>query len=150
MKKLIVAYLLILLVSAVTLGLTLYCGVLKTASPFMTVSIYCSLLGLIGGITHCLRAFYLHSSLLKNWQTEWEAWYFIRPIVSGIMGFISLLFIKAGLLVFSNDASINIENRIILYLIVAFLAGYNVQNFLKKIDEISKSCLGIEEKEPPK
>lgn len=139
-----------MLASVVALGISLCCGFLKHISPFMTLSIYCSLLGLLGGITHCLRALYLHNCFLKNWQTEWEIWYFIRPIVSGIMGFISLLFIKAGLLVFSNNAALDIENRTVFYLIVAFFAGYNVQNFLKKIDEVSKSFIGIEKKIPLK
>ena len=66
------------------------------------------------------------------------------------MGFISLLFIKAGLLVFSNEPVTTMETKILPYFVVAFLAGYNVQNFLKKLEDISQATLGIDKKADPK
>lgn len=78
----------------------------------------------------------------------WEVWYFIRPPVSGVMGLVALIFLKAGLLVFSGDVSITgDEKRYFAFLAVAFIAGYNVQNFLLKIEEISKASLGIKKRE---
>jgi hypothetical protein len=66
----------------------------------------------------------------------------IFAIVSGILGFISLVFIKAGLFVFTAEGGSNL----MAYLAIAFIAGYNVQNFLAKLEEVSKATLGIGKK----
>jgi len=149
MNKLIVIYLILLLIVVVLLGTSIYYDCIYLGSPDAKLAACCIVVGVLGGVTHCLRAFYLHHCVLKDWQADWAPWYFIRPVVSGVMGFISMLFIKAGLLAFSSTTDVQVENRIVLYLAVAFLAGYNVQNFLKKIEEVSESLLGVKKKIPP-
>lgn len=117
-------------------------------SEIIELATYCLFFGMLGGLVNCLRSLYLHTSLLKDWDPKWEVWYFIRPIVSGVIGVVSLIFLKAGLLIFSGEISLAGKERYFAYLAVAFLAGYNVQNFLLKIEEISKTSLGIKRKEP--
>ena len=148
MNKLIIIYQILLLVAVIVLGASVYYDVINLVSPNAKLVVCCALVGILGGVTHCLRAFYLHRCVLKDWQADWASWYFIRPMVSGVMGFISVLFIKAGLLAFSNTTGVQTENRTVLYLAVAFLAGYNVQNFLKKLEEVSESLLGVKRKTP--
>jgi hypothetical protein len=148
-NKLIVIYLILLLIAVVLLGASICYNFINLSSPDAKLAACCALVGVLGGVTHCLRAFYLHHCMLKDWQADWAPWYFIRPVVSGVMGFVSMLFIKAGLLAFSSTTDVQVENRTVLYLAVAFLAGYNVQNFLKKLEEVSESLLGVKRKTPP-
>ena len=151
MKKIITPYLLIILAITVIFGLSIFCKRIDFKNPLLETAAYCLLFGMLGGIIYCIRGYYQHHSVLKNWDSSWEAWYFIRPIVSGVMGFISLVFIKAGLLVFASDSNISVEgNKIIAYFAVAFIAGYNVQNFLVKLEDIFSVILGIEKKVLPK
>ncbi|MDP8212127.1 MAG: hypothetical protein P9X22_02400 [Candidatus Zapsychrus exili] len=147
MKKIITIYLLFLLVVILFLGLAIHINYITIKSETIKISVYCSLFGLLGGVSHCLRSVYLHTCVLKNWDLEWVYWYFIRPVISMIMGFMSMIFLKAGLLALSSDSlMMATSSKTVLYLAVAFLAGYNVQNFLKKIDAIGKATLGIEKK----
>lgn len=99
-----------------------------------------SYIGGIGGVMYCLRAVYLNRCVFKRWEKEWEVWYYIRPITSTISGFISCIFLKAGLLVL--EAS-NKDSTSYGYLAVAFIAGYNVDNFMNKIESIAQSVWGI-------
>ena len=101
----------------------------------------CSFVGAIGGILYCLRGVYLNKCVRKNWDKDWHVWYYLRPIASTISGFVSFIFLKAGLLVL--DAGSN-ENAISFgYLAVAFIAGYNVDNFLKKLESVACEIWGI-------
>jgi hypothetical protein len=101
----------------------------------------CALIGVIGGILYCLRAVYLNKCVHKQWDKDWEVWYYLRPITSGISGFISCIFLKAGLLVLAADTQPDaIEYG---YLAIAFIAGYNVDNFMKKLEEVASSVWGI-------
>ncbi|OGX18107.1 MAG: hypothetical protein A3K83_00220 [Omnitrophica WOR_2 bacterium RBG_13_44_8b] len=127
-------------------GLTLY-GIIDFKYEMVKIAMYCFVFGMIGGILHCLRSIYLHRSLIGDWDSRWDVWYFLRPVVSGTVGIISMIFIKAGLLIFTPG--IEVESRLMAYLAVAFAAGYNVKNFLIKIEDVSKAILGIEKKEFP-
>ena len=101
----------------------------------------CASFGLIGGVIYCLRGVYVNRCVKGSWDSNWEAWYYLRPITSGISGFISLVFLKAGLLVLEADQSP--EAISYGYLAIAFIAGYNVDNFMKKIESIAKTLWGI-------
>ena len=101
----------------------------------------CASFGLIGGLTYCLRGVYLSRCVKGSWDSNWETWHYLRPITSGISGFISLVFLKAGLLVLEADQSP--EAISYGYLAIAFIAGYNVDNFMKKIESIAKTLWGI-------
>jgi hypothetical protein len=45
-----------------------------------------------------MRSVYLNACVRRNWDAAWEPWYYIRPFASLICGFVSCLFLKAGLL----------------------------------------------------
>jgi uncharacterized membrane protein len=101
----------------------------------------CTLLGIIGGALYCIRAVYLNKCVLKQWDENWEVWYYLRPIASAISGFVSCVFLKAGLIVM--EAETNPDAITFGYLAVAFIAGYNVDNFMKKLESIASSVWGI-------
>lgn len=104
--------------------------------------IYCTLTGGLGGVLYCLRAVYLNRCIRGEWDKNWETWYFLRPLVSLISGTVSYIFLKAGLLILEAqeiDSSTNFG-----FIALAFIAGLNVDNFIKKIESIAQSAWGIE------
>ena len=105
------------------------------------IFVRCTLVGVVGGILYCLRAVYINKCVRKSWDKDWEVWYYLRPITSGISGLVSCIFLKAGLLVL--EAAPKTEAISFGYLAVAFIAGYNVDNFLKKLESIASSAWGI-------
>lgn len=140
MRKLIIPFLLVLLLLNIVIGFLVFYKRIDFKSSFIDIGTYCVVFGVLGGIVQCFRGYYLHAGVYKDWDDNWNIWYYIRPVVSGILGFVSLVFIKAGLFVFSSEGG----NNLMAYLAVAFIAGYNVQNFLTKLEEISKATLSIE------
>jgi hypothetical protein len=103
----------------------------------------CILSGGFGGFVYLARAVYLNACVRKNWDVDWEPWYYIRPTVSLVMGGVGFLFLKAGLLVLDSSNAGGSSNVGILAL--AFIAGLNVDRFIQRIEEASKSIWGIEE-----
>lgn len=140
MRK-IILYLLWWLVAAVILLMTDQVFAMPKWYATNVVFAKCTALGVIGGLLYCLRAIYVNKCVQKHWDTDWEIWYYLRPIASAISGFISCIFLKAGLLVLEADAAP--EAVSFGYLAVAFIAGYNVDNFAKKLEEVASSIWGI-------
>ena len=99
------------------------------------------LFGLVGGCTYCIRGLYLQYCVKKEWDNRWIVWHIIRPFVSAICGAISLLLVKAGLLLFAVSHT-NLQSHYGIYAL-AFVAGLNVDNFIKKIESIFKELIGI-------
>jgi len=91
-------------------------------------SIYYSMLG---GILYCLRAVYLEKCVKNRWDSNWETWYYIRPIVSALIGCIVYILLKVGLLVLEAEQIINPTNY--GFLAVSFIAGLNGNKFLNLI-----------------
>lgn len=103
--------------------------------------IRCILIGGIGGVLYCIRGVYLNYSVRNQWDDKWRPWYYIRPVASLIMGGISYVFLKAGLILL--DASAAEASSDFGFLAVSFIAGLNVDNFVKKIEDIAQSSFGI-------
>ncbi len=106
------------------------------------LAIDCILIAALGGCLYCIRAVYLNKCIRKNWDREWETWYYIRPITSAISGLVAYIFLKAGLVIL--EASSEADSGNFGYLAFAFVAGLNVDKFFLKIEEISKATFGIE------
>ena len=100
------------------------------------------LVSTIGGVMYCLRAIYLEKCVNNRWDSNWEIWYYIRPLTSLIGGFVAYIFLKAGLIVMEAKQEIGADN--FGFLALSFIAGYNVSNFLKKIENIAQSAFGVE------
>ncbi len=102
----------------------------------------CGIIAGVAGVIYCLRGVYISKCVRQVWNDLWLPWYFIRPIVSPICGFVSYYFLKAGLLVL--DAGQSQEHQYFGFYAIAFVAGYNVDKFLSKIEQLSEAAWGIE------
>jgi len=103
----------------------------------------CILFGGLGGVTYCLRGVYINACLRKQWDVDWLPWYLLRPIVSMILGGVSYLFVKSGLLLLGATQD-PIEGSQLGILAVAYIAGLNVDRFLAKIEDIGSTVWGVE------
>ena len=101
----------------------------------------CVAVGVVGGVLYCLRAVYIHKCVENNWTTRWETWYYLRPITSGISGLVAYLFLQAGLIVLDATQEPSAANY--GYFTIALIAGLNVDNFVKRIEEIALTTFGI-------
>lgn len=147
MKK-IISYLLTLLVC---LGIFVYCVIKPNPLPLFQqfrLALLCVTLGGVGGCVYCLRGVYLNACVRKSWDSDWQPWYYIRPIVSLAAGGISYVFLKAGLLVLEAEKATDSGN--FGFLALAFVAGLNVDKFIAKIEEIAQSVWGIEKSKTAK
>lgn len=108
----------------------------------LRVPLMCGAIAYVGGALYCFRAIYLNKCVYKRWDPDWHVWYFIRPITSTITGAVSYLFLKAGLLVL--ESSSNADASEIGFFALAFIAGFNVDKFVAKIEEVAKAVWGID------
>jgi hypothetical protein len=91
---------------------------------------------------YCLRAVYVNKCVNKNWDIEWETWYYLRPITSSVSGFSAYIFLKAGLIVLEADQAAEAGDY--GFMVIAFIAGLNVDNFIRKLEDIAKATFGID------
>lgn len=108
----------------------------------LNLAINCLLAASTAGCLYCLRSVYLNRCVHNRWATEWETWYYLRPLTSGISGIAAYLFLKASLI--ALDASQTSSTSEQGYLALAFLAGLNVDKFILKLEDIGLSIFGIE------
>lgn len=108
----------------------------------LRVPLMCGAIAYVGGALYCFRAIYLNKCVHKRWDPDWQVWYFIRPITSTIAGAVSYLFLKAGLLVLESTANAGASE--IGFFALAFIAGFNVDKFVAKIEEVAKAVWGID------
>ena len=104
----------------------------------------CLMAGVTGGALYCIRGIYVYFSARQNWGNQWIVWHLGRPPASMICGGVCYLFLKSGLLLLSGE---NTETDFspYIYYVLAFMAGYNVDNFTRKLEEISKAIMGVVE-----
>lgn len=105
-------------------------------------ALVCALFGGVGGCVYCLRGIYINACAKNTWSKSWLPWYAIRPFVSLVMGGISYLFAKSGLLLLGADINQN-ASELGLWAI-AFIAGLNVDKFIVRIEAVGQSVWGIE------
>lgn len=89
-----------------------------------------------------MRAIYLNYSARRQWSSDWYPWYIIRPIVSAGSGAVAYLFLKAGLLMLESGTHPDASE--LGFYAISFVAGLNVDKFMKKIEDVAQSVWGIE------
>ena len=109
-------------------------------APYLLVY-NCVLMGGFGGVVYCLRAVYLNRSVRNRWDANWTVWYLLRPLVSCLVGGATYVFLRAGLLVLEAEQAS--DSGAFGFLALAFVAGFNVDRFLARIEEIAQSAWGI-------
>src|SRR5437879_3107179 len=106
MKK-IIAFLLLFLTALICLLVGELSGSMPRWANDNRLWVLTTLAGGFGGALYCMRGVYLNACVRKNWDIEWEPWYYIRPFASLICGGVSYLFLKAGLLVLEAGEKAN-------------------------------------------
>ena len=142
MIVIIIIYLFILLCMATYAIGAMSLGWLPTPYAPLRVPLMCGAIAYIGGCLYCFRAIYLNKCIRKKCDPDWHVWYFIRPLTSTIAGAISYLFLKAGLLVLESSSNVGASEM--GFFALAFIAGFNVDKFVAKIEEVAKAVWGIE------
>ena len=113
--------------------------------------VICGLVGFTGGITYCLWGVYTHACRLNDWKDRWLLWYYIRPFVSLVLGVVSYIFLKAGLLSLGSGPSQGSgesggsggsKPSLIVFCALAFFAGMSVEKFLDKLKEVMSAAFG--------
>lgn len=107
-----------------------------------TQLVQCMLMGAVGGVAYCLRGVYLSRSVRRDWSDDWITWYVIRPWVSLLCGGVAFVALQAGLLVL--DANREATATSYGYLAFAFVAGLNVDGFLRRIEGVAEASWGID------
>ena len=102
-----------------------------------------ALFGLLGCAVYCMRGLYLHYCVDKDWDDRWLVWHLIRPFVSSICGAVSLLFVKAGLLLLAANPTPGSLRFYCGVYALAFIAGMNVDNFIRKAESVFEEIMGI-------
>jgi hypothetical protein len=141
--KRIVVYLLALMALLTYVGISTASGQLPLGLTALQLPIECGAIGGIGGCVYCLRAIYINAGVHKSWDPSWMPWYFTRPWVSVACGCVSLLFLKAGLLILEASKAPGSTN--LGFYALAFIAGMNVDNFLTKLEDIAHATWGIKQ-----
>ncbi len=108
---------------------------------YMTTPIQCVMISALGGAMYCLRALYINKCVKDNWDDRWKIWYYLRPVCSAVMGFIAYIFLQAGLIILSENTP-TVPNHY-WFLTISFVAGLNVDGFMKKIEDIAQSTFNI-------
>jgi len=108
--------------------------------PFQLV-FKCILTATLAGVLYCIRAVYINYCVHKHWDKRWETWYYLRPLASAVTGLAAYIFLKAGVVVL--EASQSGEAGLYGYMAFSFIAGYNVDRFLKKMEEVAQSKFGV-------
>ena len=139
--KLIIGYLFAWLVAVVFLWSMDVRGLLPEWLVPYSLGFRCSLIGATGGIVYCLRAVYLNWCVKGQWDDNWCVWYYIRPLVSFVIGGVAFIFLNAGLLVL--DATQASSHSAYGFLALSFIAGLNVDRFIVRIEELAQSTWGI-------
>lgn len=140
--KLIIFYLVIVLAGLTSFLVAVLLGHLPEAFEPLRVGLTCAAIGGVGGCIYCLRAVYLNACVRKNWDVDWEPWYYIRPIVSIACGGVSYLFLRAGLLILESGTKP--ESSDLGFYALSFIAGLNVDKFIAKIEDVAQAVWGIE------
>jgi hypothetical protein len=141
----IAVYLLVMLcVSAVVLlQFTQLSKGKETGSLLLNMIIVTAGSGGIGGTIFCMRGFIKH--LIKaDFDINYTVWYLFSPFISATLGVMSFLFIFGGLMGLSETGTDVVEtlgkwNVTALYMSVAFIAGYAVDEFVTKLHDLSKT-----------
>lgn len=132
----LIAFLLVLMIVPILLYMSNYNGGGYFSTTF-TFLVYIGCAGGLGGTTYCMKS-YSYFKVYKGFELVWTSWYIFRPFISIIMGVFVYFFIEAGLMGAGADKGGDILKGMKFYLSIAFLAGFFMNEFISKLQEIAK------------
>jgi len=101
--------------------------------------------GALGGTTIAWWGIVKHTILL-DFDDQYKAWYWFKPLLGAIFGMVSVIIIKWGLISLHVQPDATIQNTEVLH-IIAFLAGFSERFFLRLIDRVMTALFGGEREE---
>lgn len=104
--------------------------------PIQQLPLQSMLVGAVGGVSYCMRAVYINRCVKNEWNARWWPWYVVRPLLGSIVGVVAFLLISAGLFVFGGVHESSTRSYGIL--ILSWVAGYNVDGFLSRIEKMAQ------------
>lgn len=104
------------------------------------------LMGAAGGVTIVIWGLIKHTIDL-DFDAQYLAWYFFKPVLGAIMGVVSVLVILGGFLAIQGTSAPQVS-KLPLY-IVAFLAGFSERFSIRIIDRVMTAIFGGEPTPPP-
>jgi hypothetical protein len=143
----VIAYLAVLLCAGIGCAFYLDSTGLASSDRERFTFFACVIAAFGGGLVNCGRAVYLNACVRQKWDTAWHPWYYIRPILSAIVGAAAYAFIRAGLFIFGGGSETG--GSVWGYVSICFIAGYNVQRFLEQLEAVSEVAFGVKRKDTP-
>jgi uncharacterized membrane protein len=99
------------------------------------------MMGGLGGITVAIWGLSLHTVNL-DFDRSFSVWYWLKPLLGGIMGLIVVITVQAGMLAVEGHAALptTMSGKWTLY-VLAFLAGFSERFFIGIIDRVMSALL---------
>lgn len=116
----------------------------------INLAIYSILGSILGGSILSITSFHKYVAIEKNFDKD-HIWGFIfTPILSILVGILSFVLIKSGLLILNGNMPIdsnstNTINTSLGFIAIGSIAGYNWDVFVKKIQQLSKQTINTDE-----
>ena len=110
-------------------------------SPYIVMLIYVVCSGGIGGILFSLNYIVAHNEK-GDFGQEYYLSYYIRPIISALVGVVSFLVVAGGLLNLAGvatSADYTSFSTILTFCGIALLAGYATDSFLDKLGDLAST-----------
>ena len=104
--------------------------------------LYAFCFGGLGGTAYSIYGLYKHTSL-NDYSPAYFYWYLFRTPLGAVLGMISYFLIQGGLFAFAQAPAGNTFQAKALYVSVAFLAGFSVNQFVAKLKSLSQSLFGV-------
>jgi hypothetical protein len=99
------------------------------------------LMGALGGITMAIWGLSIHTVNL-DFDRSFSVWYWLKPLLGGIMGLIVVITVQAGMLAVAGSAALpsTMSGKWTLY-VLAFLAGFSERFFIGITDRVMSALL---------
>lgn len=127
------------------------CYIMIPKSNLLTL-IMSSISGGIGGTLYCIIDYYRAIGNKPNVSEidSWGWWYFLRPIISSVLGTFTFFFLYAGLFTINNNnTSTATLKGLLLYCSISFVLGYTFSNFFELVEKIADIVFVKSGKEKP-
>ncbi|MGA2386719.1 MAG: hypothetical protein ABSG33_09315 [Candidatus Bathyarchaeia archaeon] len=135
-KTYVGSYLLASLLVLIAIAGTVY--LMHLSSVLLKTVLYTGVAGGIGGVFYGIRGFVYHNAE-DDFKTEWDWWYIYQPVTGFIVGLFSYLLIVGGLLTLGTVSTADYSKGLVIYLPIAFLAGFATKKFNEKLDELAST-----------
>ena len=140
--KLVISYLFAWIAILATLLFVNLIGLFPAWLAQYALAYQCAIISGIGGMIYCFRGIYTNYCVMgKEWDCTWAVWYYLRPMVSLLMGPIAYIFLNAAGKILDMEKIPGSSPY--GFLVVAFIAGYNVDGFLQRVEQVALSAWGV-------